>query len=196
MRKEKQAPEKGKDNEYLEIPLPHLDGILDGIRERANDKIAEDVAREIQISGQKGRVGLSPSYARAGYVAAVILLVLIPLAILWSVDIGMYVLIAFVLLLSVALIFLGKYEIRFDDDGFSICLGKKVLRHHDWSEVTEVKDRKKVIVNGKRLFADPSMDGYELFCRRACQQFKRGGKTVASEKKRKNRKKPPTKKSS
>lgn len=173
---------------------------LDGIRDRIKDRIAEgtaaEVKRDMQIMEQAGRVGLSPSYARAGYAFAVFSLLLVAVMIWVGADVEGFLLASSLFILSVALIFLGKYEIRYDEEGFSTRLGKKVLRRYAWSDVTDVFEdtssrfhSKRVIVRGKKLFADASMNGFEPFYIRARRQIKGGGKTVPSEKKRKNRKK-------
>ena len=206
MSQKKLPPEEGKDKGYIEIPLPNLSGIkdkVDGICDRIDERIAEhtaaEVKRDMQIMEQKGRVGLSPTYARAGYAFAVFSLLLIAVMIWLGLDVEGFILTTFVLLLSATLIFLGKYEIRYDEDGFSTRFGKKVLSQYVWSDVTDVIDdslsrfgRKHVIVRGKKLFADASMNGFEPFYIRARRQVKGGGKTVPSEKKRKNRQKLPT----
>ena len=134
MSKEKLPPEEGGDEGYIEISLPNLSGIkdkVDGIRDRIDERIAEhaaaEVKRDMQIMEQKGRVGLSPTYAQAGYVFAVLSLLLIAVMIWLGLDVEGFILTTFVLLLSATLIFLGKYEIRYDEDGFSTRFGKKVL---------------------------------------------------------------------
>ena len=212
MSKEKLPPEERKDEEskgYIDISLPNLTRLkdkLDDVRDRIDERIAErtaaEVKRDMQIMEQKGRVGLSPTYARAGYAFTVFFLLLMAVIISLGPDVEGVILSAFILLLSITLIFLGKYEIRYDEDGFSTRLGKKVLRQFVWSDVTDVIEdpasrfgRKRVIVRGKKLFADASMNGFEPFYIRARRQVKGGGKTVPSEKKRKNRQKPPTPKS-
>ena len=197
MSKEKLPPEEGKDKGYIEISLPNLSGIKDKLDEgleRIEDALDNSgrkyMTRDIQAMFEEGRVGLSPTYARAGYAFAVLSLLLMVVMIWLGLDVEGFILTTFGILLSITLIFLGKYEIRYDDDGFSTCIGKKELHRYAWSAVTDVVDKKKVFVNGKRLFADPSMYGFDGFYRRARAACKGKGKpTPPSEKKRKNRKK-------
>ena len=85
---------------------------------------------------------------------------------------------------------IGKYEIHYDENGFSTRLGKKILRQYAWSEVTGVANYTTVYVNGKKLFADHDLDGFGFFYEKARMACKgRKGKTTPSEKKQKDRKK-------
>jgi len=193
MGKKKKPIEQEKDDGYIEIPLPSLDRL----RERAKDRIVSDVKQEMEDWNRVGRVGLSGIYFRVGLVAAVFLTLLLLVEILWGGrNAESCVILAFMLLLCFALMALGKYEIRYNEDGFDLCFGRWVFRHHPWSDVTDVIDAnasklgaQRVIVKGKKLVADPSMKGFLPFYTRARRQVKGGGKTVPSEKKRKNRQK-------
>lgn len=196
MSKEKLPPEEEKDNGYFEIPLPNLSGIkdkLDDGLERAGDTVGNlgttQIARDISVMCEKGRVGLDPALARAGIGLAIASAVFGVFALFLGAPIWILGFFALVWLLCAALFFLGKYEIRYDEDGFSTRIGKKELHRYAWSDVTDVADKKKVFVNGKKLFADPSMHGFDGFYHRARAACKGKGKTVPSEKKRKNRKK-------
>ena len=89
--------------------------------------------------------------------------------------------------LGAALVLIGKYEIHYDENGFSTRLGKKILRQYAWSEVTGVANYTTVYVNGKKLFADHDLDGFGFFYEKARMACKgRKGKTTPSEKKQKD----------
>ena len=190
-------PEEGKDKGYIEIPLPNLSGIKDKLNEgleRIEDAVDNNgrkyMIRDMQAMFEEGRVGLNPSLPQHGYGVIVCVAVMWVICMIAHAPLEGYALCGLLLLPAAALILLGKYEIRYDDDGFSTCIGKKVLHRYSWSDVTDVVDKKKVYVNGKRLFADSSMYGFDGFYHRARTACKGKGKpTPPSEKKRKNRKK-------
>ncbi len=169
MREEKRIPEDGDaeaNKSYVEIPLPIS----------VNDRF------------EKGRV-FQYGIIRWCYGFLLFIAVGCALTAITQLPVGFYLLWGFMLLPTVALFLLGQYEIRHDRDGFSVCLGKRILRRYAWSDVTAVNDEKRVFVGGKRLFADPSMSGYEAFYARARAACKSKGKTVASENKRGTRQK-------
>jgi hypothetical protein len=203
MKKEKLPPKEGKDDaskNFVEITVPDVSGIkekvdsaLDKVGERVIEKgIMDRFSDDMALMFEKDRVGLDPSYARMGISIAVASIVMVALMLYAGAPLWIFGFLAFMLLLCVALVFLGKYEIRYDPDGFSVRLGKKEHRRYAWTDITDVQDGKKVFVKGKRLFADPSMHGFDKFYRRARVSCKGKGKTVLSEKKRKNRQKLPT----
>lgn len=203
MKKEKSLPEKGKDGaseSFVEITLPDVSGIkekVDSALEKAGERVIEKgimdrFSDDMALMFEKDRVGLNPSYARTGISLAVASTAMVALMLYAGAPLWIFGFLALVLLLCVALVFLGKYEIRYDPDGFSVRLGKKERRRYAWTDVTDVQDGKKVFVKGKRLFADPSMHGFDKFYHRARVSCNGKGKTVLSEKKRKNRQKTPT----
>ena len=206
MSKEKLPPEEGCDDEskgYIEISLPNLSRLKDKVDEgleRIEDALDNSgrkyMTRDIQAMFEEGRVLLNPSLPLHGYGVIICVAVMWVICMIAQSPLEGYALCGLLLLPAAALILLGKYEIRYDDDGFSTCIGKKELHRYAWSDVTDIADKKKVFVNGKRLFADPSMHGFDGFYHRARAACKGKGKaTPPSEKKRKNRQKPPTKKS-
>ena len=68
--------------------------------------------------------------------------------------------------------------------------GKRVLHEYAWSDVTDVRDNRKVWVGGKLLLTDPSFDDFPEFYRMARAACKGKGKpTPPSEKKQRSRKK-------
>ncbi len=169
MSRKKRPAEEGKDTpkSCVEIPLPEL----------VND------------SFEKGRV-FQYGTARWAYGFLLFIMMGCVLTAVTEIPDGFFLLWGILLLPTVALLLLAKYEIRHDREGFSVCLGSRVLRRHEWSEVTAVNRQKRVFVNGKKLFAEPSMSGYEAFYDRAHAASKGKGKpTPPSEKKQKNRKK-------
>lgn len=152
MSKKKRPAEEGKDTpkRCVEIPLPEL----------VND------------SFETGRV-FQYGTARWAYGFLLFIIVGCVLTAVTEIPDGFFLLWGIFLLPTVALLLLAKYEIRHDREGFSVCLGSRVLRRHEWSEVTAVNSQKRVLVNGKKLFADPSMSGYEAFYDRAHAASKR-----------------------
>ena len=69
-------------------------------------------------------------------------------------------------------------------------MGKKELRRYLWTDVTDVRDGKKIYVQGKRLFVDSWAQDFDCFYHRARSACKGKGKpTPPSKKKSKNRKK-------
>ena len=98
--------------------------------------------------------------------------------------------------LGAALVLIGKYEIHYDENGFSTRLGKKVLRQYAWSEVTGIANYTTVYVNGKKLFVDHTVEGFGFFyeyAKRACKG--KGKPTPPSEKKRRKSQSSPSSKS-
>lgn len=196
MSKKKKTSEQEKDDGYIEIQLPDLskvkeriDSRLERISEAVDNIGTAQIAKDIGILLEKGRVGLDPGYARAGMIFGVLTVIAFLISVLLSAPLWLYGVLAIVLICDGVLIFLGKYAIHFDKDGFSTRFGQKVLCQYEWSEVTDVADGKSVFVNGKKLFADSSMQGFDSFYHRARAACKGKGKSALSEKKRKNRKK-------
>lgn len=152
MSQKKRPTEAGKDTpkNCVEIPLPEL---------------ADD-------SFDKGRVF---QYGTARWAYGFLLFIIIGCVLIAATELpdGLFLVSGFLLLPTVALLLISKYEIRHDREGFSVCLGKRVLHRHSWSEVTAVDIHKRVFVNGKKLFAEPSMSGYEAFYDRAHAACKR-----------------------
>lgn len=152
MSQKKRPTEEGKDTpkNCVEIPLPEL---------------ADD-------SFDKGRVF---QYGTARWAYGFLLFIIVGCVLIAATELpdGLFLVSGFLLLPTVALLLISKYEIRHDREGFSVCLGKRVLRRHIWSEVTAVDIHKRVFVNGKKLFAEPSMSGYEAFYDRAHAASKR-----------------------
>ena len=199
-------PEEGEDEAsrgFVEMSLPNLSGIKDKLDEgleRIEDAVDNSgrkyATRDTQTVLEEGRVPWNPSLRLNGYGLIVCVAVMWVLCMIAQAPLEGYALCGLLLLPAAALILLGKYEIRYDDDGFSTCIGKRVLHRYAWSDVTDVADKKRVFVNGKRLFADPYMRGFDGFYRRARTACKGKGKpTPPSAKKRRNRQKPPTQKS-
>ena len=160
MSKKKSSSEEGKDipKDCVEIPLPEL---------------SDD-------SFDKGRV-FQYGTARWAYGFLLFIVAGCVLTAVTEIPDGLFLMWGFLLLMTVALLLLSKYEIRHDREGFSVCLGKRVLRRHSWSEVTAVDIHKRVFVNGKKLFAEPSMSGYEAFYDRAHAAAKKKGKPQPAE---------------
>ena len=152
MSRKKHPAEEGKDTpkEYVEIPLPEL----------------------VDDSFDKGRVF---QYGTARWAYGFLLFIIIACVLIAATELpdGLFLVSGFLLLPTVALLLISKYEIRHDREGFSVCLGKRVLRRYSWSEVTGVDVHMRVFVNGKKLFAEPSMSGYEAFYDRARAACKR-----------------------
>ena len=155
MSKKKRPCEEGKDTpkDFVEIPLPEL---------------TDD-------SFDKGRV-FQYGTARWAYGFLLFIIAGCVLTAVTEIPDGLFLVWGFLLLLTVALLLLAKYEILHDREGFSVCLGKRVLRRHSWSEVTGVDIQKRVFVNGKKLLAEPSMSGYEAFYDRAHAAAKKKSK--------------------
>lgn len=193
MSKEKRPPEKereGEDKNYIEISLPDFSRFKSKVEESIEDKISDNIAREIAITFEKGRVGLDPSYARRGVFWAIALSVAVALALYAGSPLWILAFYIPMMLGCPVLYLIGKYEIRYHAEGFSVHLGKKVIRQYVWSDVTDVQDGKKVFVGGKRLLVESSMYGFDDFYHRARSACKGKGKpTPPSKKKSKNRKK-------
>ena len=155
MSKKKRPSEEGKDTpkDFVEIPLPEL---------------TDD-------SFDKGRV-FQYGTARWAYGFLLFIIAGCVLTAVTEIPDGLFLVWGFLLLPTVALLILAKYEIRHDREGFSVCLGKRVLRRYSWSEVTGVDIQKRVSVNGKKLLAEPSMSGYEAFYDRAHAAAKKKSK--------------------
>ncbi|MBO5510652.1 MAG: hypothetical protein J6B24_02870 [Clostridia bacterium] len=152
MSKKKRPTEEGKDTpkNCVEIPLPEL----------------------VDDSFEKGRV-FQYGTARWAYGFLLFIIVACVVTAVTEIPDGLFLVWGLLLLPTVALLLISKYEIRHDREGFSVCIGKRVLRQHSWSEVTAVDSQKRVFVNGKKLFAEPSMSGYEAFYDRAHAASKR-----------------------
>lgn len=152
MSKKKRPTEEGKDTpkNCVEIPLPEL----------------------VDDSFDKGRV-FQYGTARWAYGFLLFIIVACVVTAVTELPDGLFLVWGLLLLPTVALLLISKYEIRHDREGFSVCIGKRVLRRHSWSEVTAVDSQKRVFVNGKKLFAEPSMSGYEAFYDRAHAASKR-----------------------
>ena len=155
MSRKKRPTEAEKDTpkEYVEIPLPEL----------------------VDDSFDKGRVF---QYGTARWAYGFLLFIIVGCVLTAATELpdGLFLVWGFLLLLNVALLIISKYEIRHDREGFSVCLGKRVLHRYSWSEVTAVDSQKRVFVNGKKLFAEPSMSGYEAFYDRAHAAAKKKSK--------------------
>ena len=169
MSKKKRPCEEGKDSpkDCEEIPLPEL---------------SDD-------SFDKGRV-FQYGTARWAYGFLLFNIAGCVLTTVTEIPDGLFLVWGFLLLPTVALLLLAKYEIRHDREGFSVCLGKRVLRRHSWSEVTAVDIQKRVYVNGKKLLAEPAMSGYEAFYDRAHAASKRKSQPNPAAKAPKNTPKP------
>ena len=169
MSKKKRPSSEGQDTakEYVEIPLPEL----------------------VDDSFEKGRVF---QYGTARWAYGFLLFIIVACVLTAATEIpdGFFLVWGFLLLSTVALLLISKYEIRHDREGFSVCLGKRVLRRHSWSEVTAVDIHKRVFVNGKKLFAEPSMSGYEAFYDRARAASKRKRQPKPAAKAERNTPKP------
>ena len=155
MSKKKRPSEEGKDTpkDCVEIPLPEL----------WDDSF--DMGRVFQYGTARWAYGFL-LFIIAGCVLTTVTEIPDGLILVWG----------FLLLPTVALLLISKYEIRHDREGFSVCIGKRVLRRHSWSEVTAVDSQKRVFVNGKKLLAEPSMSGYEAFYDRAHAAAKKKSK--------------------
>ena len=169
MSKKKRPSEEGKDTpkDCVEIPLPEL---------------TDD-------SFEKGRV-FQYGTARWAYGFLLFIIAGCVLTAVTEIPDGLFLVWGFLLLPTVALLLLAKYEIRHDREGFSVCISKRVFRRHSWSEVTAVDRQKRVFVNGKKLFAEPSMSGYEAFYDRAHAACKRKRQPNPAAKAPKNTPKP------
>lgn len=169
MSKKKSPAEEGKDTpkNCVEIPLPEL----------------------VDDSFDKGRVF---QYGTARWAYGLLLFIIVGCVLIAATELpdGLFLVSGFLLLPTVALLLISKYEIRHDREGFSVCIGKRVLRRHSWSEVTAVDSQKRVFVNGKKLFAEPSMSGYEAFYDRAHAASKRKSQPKPAAKAPKNTPKP------
>ena len=193
MSKEKRPPEEGCDKDskgYIEIDISGFKDKLDDGCERL---IFGSKSRKFDGSSQRnkgeGRLGLDPIYGKVGMIGYACAAVGFMLCLLFRAYIGLTLLMAFMLLLSMILTVIGLYEIRFDKDGFSIRFGKKVIRAYIWSDVTDVQDSRKVWVKGKRLLTDHTFDAFPEFYKMARAACKGSGKpTPASRKKQKSRK--------
>ena len=152
MSKEKLPPKEGKDEGYIEIPLPNLAGIKDKLDEgleRIEDAVDNSgrkyMTRDIQAMFEEGRVGLNPSLSLHGYGVIVCVAVMWVICMIARSPLEGYILCGLLLLPAAALILLGKYEIRYDNDGFSTCIGKKELHRYAWSDVTDVADKRRFL---------------------------------------------------
>ena len=197
MSKKDKAPDEGTDSGYVEIPLPNLSGMkkrmdkgLERLSNGFEDWMVEWIAQDVKILLEKGRVGFDPSYARAGLGFGALFAVAIP-ASAWLHAPWWFLGLSALCLVGCAFLFLmGKYEIRFDGEGFTQNLGKKVLRRYTWEDVTDVSARKYIFVKGKKLLVDSSMEGFLPFYHRARVACKgKKNSSSLSEKKRKNRQK-------
>jgi hypothetical protein len=190
MSKKKHPSEEGKDTEskgYVEIDLTKItDKLYDGY-ERAVIGRKFDYA----VAKTQGVLALPRLYAMVGYVGIILILfILVGIAVVQKgIEIPMLLFFLVFIALGIVLVLLGKYEIHYDENGFSTRLGKKVLRQYAWSEVTGIANYTTVYVNGKKLFVDHTVEGFGFFyeyAKRACKGGK--GKPTPSEKKQKSRK--------
>ena len=171
---------------YVEIDLTKItDKLYDGY-ERAVIGRKFDYA----VAKTQGVLALPRLYAMVGYAAILVTLFIVVGITVAQGGIEIPLLLGFsvFIALGAALVLIGKYEIHYDENGFSTRLGKKVLRQYAWSEVTGIANYTTVYVNGKKLFVDHTVEGFGFFyeyAKRACKGGK--GKTVPSEKKRKSR---------
>jgi hypothetical protein len=183
-RKEEDPRSKG----YIELDLSGLrDKLYDGY-ERAVIGRKFDYA----VAKTQGVLALPRLYAMVGYVGIILILfILVGIAVVQKgIEIPMLLFFLVFIALGAALVLIGKYEIHYDENGFSTRLGKKVLRQYAWSEVTGIANYTTVYVNGKKLFVDHTVEGFGFFyeyAKRACKGGK-GKPTPPSEKKQKSRK--------
>lgn len=191
MSKKKSPSEEGKDTEfkgYVEIDLTKItDKLYDGY-ERAVIGRKFDYA----VAKTQGVLALPRFYAIVGYAAILVtLFIVVGITVAQGgIEIPMLLGFSVFIALGAALVLIGKYEIHYDENGFSTRLGKKILRQYSWSEVTGVANYTTVYVNGKKLFVGHDLDGFGFFyeyAKRACKGGK-GKPTPPSEKKQKNRK--------
>lgn len=199
MSKDKRPPEEGKDEapksaSYVEIDFSRIkDKLGEGLERIADvvDRIGQkNMIRDIQTMSEEGRVGMDPSLSRNGYGLLVCVAVMWIICLATKSPLSGYALCGLLILPAVAFILLGKYEIRYDSDGFTIRMGKKELHRHLWTDVTDVRDGKKIYVQGKRLFVDSWAQDFDCFYHRARSACKGKGKpTPPTKKKSKNRKK-------
>lgn len=191
MSKKKRPSEEGKDTEskgYVEIDLTKItDKLYDGY-ERAVIGRKFDYA----VAKTQGVLALPRLYAMVGYVGILVTLFIVGGITVAQGGIEIPLLLGFsvFIALGAALVLIGKYEIHYDENGFSTRLGKKVLRQYAWSEVTGVAKHTTVFVGGKKLFVDHTVEGFGFFyeyAKRACKGGK-GKPTHPSEKKQKSRK--------
>ena len=184
-----QQEESPKSKGYIELDLSRLKDKLDDGYERL---VFGTKSRKFDGSYKKdvGRLGLDPIYGKAGIFITILMGTVCVLCAVFRADLGLILFMAFTLLLSLVLAVIGKYEIRFDKDGFSTRFGKRILREYKWSDVTDVQDGKKVYVNGKRLLTDHTFDEFPEFYKIARAACKGKGKPIPpSEKKSQSRKK-------
>ena len=191
MSTKKRPSEEGKDTEskgYVEIDLTKItDKLYDGY-ERAVIGRKFDYA----VAKNQGVLALPRLYAMVGYVGIILtLFILVGITVAQGgIEIPLLLGFSVFIALGAALVLLGKYEIHYDENGFSTRLGKKVLRQYAWSEVTGIAKYTTVYVNGKKLFVDHTVDGFGFFYEKARMACKgRKGKTAPSENKQKERKK-------
>ena len=196
MSKKKRISEEGNDTEskgYVEIDLTKItDKLYDGYEHALIGRKFDDENSLSLDPKKQGRLSLPRFYAIVGYAAILVtLFIVVGITVAQGgIEIPMLLGFSFFIVLAVALVLIGKYEIHYDENGFSTHLGKKVLRQYAWSEVTGVANHTTVFVGGKKLFVDHTMEGFGFFyeyAKRACKGGK--GKTTPSEKKQKNRKK-------
>ena len=89
------------------------------------------------------------------------------------------------LILDVALLVFGTYQIHHDKNGFSERLFRRTLRRHGWETITAVTEDKRIYVNGRRLLID-TFSGYDAFYARARAACKKQGNRVPPQKEPKN----------
>lgn len=201
MSKDKLPPDEGGEKEskgYVELDLSRItDRLHDGF-ERALIGKGLDGGNTVGDNPKKqGRLALPRFYAAVGYIGVFLAaFILVGITVTQKgIEIPLLLGFLFFIALGAALVLIGKYEIRYDESGFSTQLGRTVLRRYAWSEVTGVADRTTVFVNGKKLFVDHTMEGFGFFYEYARMACKGKGKaTVPSEKKRRNRQKSPDQK--
>ena len=178
---------------YFEIDLSKItDKLYDGY-ERALIGRKFDGENSLGLDPKKqGRLALPRLYAIVGYAGILVTLFIVGgiTVVQGGIEIPVVLGFSVFIALGAALVLIGKYEIHYDENGFSTRLGKKILRQYAWSEVTGVENYTTVYVNGKKLFVDHDLDGFGFFYEKARMACKgRKGKTAPSENKQKDRKK-------
>jgi hypothetical protein len=191
---------------YIEIDLSLVKGKLSEL----NDKLYDGYERALigrKFDGEnslgldpkkQGRLALPRFYAIVGYAAILVtLFIVVGITVAQGgIEIPMLLGFSVFIALGAALVLIGKYEIHYDENGFSTRLGKKILRQYAWSEVTGVANYTTVYVNGKKLFVGHDLDGFGFFYEKALMACKGKGKpTPPSEKKRRKSQSSPSSKS-